>query len=181
MNPFDDVIDAMGVASSLYVRMQLGAPWGIEFDTGYQARILVIARGTCWLSAEGMKPVRLTAGAGLVVKAGTAFSMSDEIDRPRVPCSTVFSHIDGRTVQYGGSGPTLEMVSARLSFDPTAGEPLMALLPNLIHVVLGDSQANVLQTTLHLIGMETGEDGLGAGLVINRLTDVLFVQTIRTW
>ena len=181
MNPFDDVIDAMGVDSSLYVQMHLGAPWGIEFDTGYQARILVIARGTCWLSAEGMKPVRLTAGAGLIVKAGTAFSMSDEIDRPRVPCSTVFSHIDGRTVQYGGSGPTLEMVSARLSFDPTAGEPLMALLPNLIHVVLGDSEANVLQTTLHLIGMETGEDGLGAGLVINRLTDVLFVQTIRTW
>ena len=75
---------------------------------------------------------------------------------PRVPCSTVFSHIDGRTIQYGGSGPTLEMVSARLSFDPAVGEPLMALLPNLIHVALGDSEANVLQTTLHLIGMETG-------------------------
>jgi|SRR6266404_644071 len=181
MNAFDDVISTMGVESSLYVRMQFGAPWGITFDTGYQARILVIARGTCWLTAEGMNPIPLKASDGLVIKAGTEFSMSDEIDRPRVPCSAVFSQIDGRTVRYGGNGSTVEMVSARLSFDPTAGEPLMALLPNLIHVKLGDTESNFLQTTLHLIGMETSEDGLGAGLIIGRLTDVLFVQTIRTW
>jgi AraC-like DNA-binding protein len=181
MNPFDDVIRAMGVEGSLYVRMQFGAPWGVAFDTGYQARILVIARGTCWLTAEGMNPIPLNANDGLIVKAGTEFSMSDAIDRPWVPCSTVFNKIDGRTVRHGGNGSTVEIVSARLSFDPTAGEPLMALLPSLIHVRLDDAEANLLQTTLHLIGMETSEDGLGAGLVIGRLTDVLFVQTIRTW
>jgi AraC-like DNA-binding protein len=181
MNAFADGVSTLGVQSSLYVRMQFGAPWGIRFDTGNQARILVIAHGTCWVTAEGMNPIRLNTSDGLIVKAGTEFSMSDEIERPRVPCSTVFSEIDGRTVRHGGSGSSVELVSARLSFDPTAGEPLMALLPNLIHVRLGDTEANLLQTTLQLIGMETAEDGLGADLVIGRLTDVLFVQAIRTW
>src|SRR5260370_27637840 len=125
MNAFDDVISRMGVESSLYVRMQFGAPWGITFDTGYQARILVIARGTCWLTAEGMNPIPLKASDGLVIKAGTEFSMSDEIDRPRVPCSAVFSQIDGRTVRYGGHRTAGWMVFAPPLIPPSTRRALV--------------------------------------------------------
>jgi AraC-like DNA-binding protein len=181
MDPFEDVVSAMGVESSLYVRMHFSAPWGVTFDTGYQARLVMVARGGCWMTAEGMEPILLKASDCLIIKAGTEFSMQDERSRPLLACSEIFSTIDGRTVRHGGGGPVVEMVSARLSFDPLAGEPLMALLPNLVHVRLGDAEAQLLQTTLHLIGMETSEDGLGAGVVIGRLTDVLFVQTVRSW
>ena len=181
MNPFDDIIATMGVESSLYVRMQFRAPWGITFDTGYQARILMLTRGECWLVADGMEPIRMRVGQGLIIKAGTEFSMQDSVGGLLLPCSQIFSDIDGRLVRHGGSGDMVEMISARLSFDPAAAEPLMALLPSLLHVTLGETDATLLQATLHLIGMETFEDGLGANLIISRLTDVLFIQTIRSW
>lgn len=42
MNPFDAVVSAMRLESSLYVRLRARAPWGIAFDSGYQARLLIV-------------------------------------------------------------------------------------------------------------------------------------------
>ena len=93
----------------------------------------------------------------------------------------MFSQITGRTVQHGGQGVLTEMLSGALTYDAAAAEPLMALMPRVVHVRLDEGHARLLQTTLQLIGLETSEDGLGAGLVIGHLADVLFVQAVRAW
>jgi AraC-like DNA-binding protein len=182
MDPLEDVMTTMRVASSLYIRMQLRAPYGVRFDTRDQARLVVITRGSCWLVAHDLRqPVPLTAGDCLIVKVDTKFSLQDELGRKLIPCDRVLSKITGRTVQHGGEGALTEMLSSALSFDAAAAEPLMALMPRLVHVRLDEARAHLLQTTLQLIGLETVEDGLGAGLVIGRLHDVLFMQAVRAW
>lgn len=182
MDPLEDIMTTMRVASSLYIRMQLRAPFGIRFDTRAQARLVVIPRGSCWLAADDLpQPVSLAAGDCLIVKAETKFALQDELGRRLVPCDRVLSKITGRTVQHGGDGVLTEMLSGALSFDAAAAEPLMAVMPRLVHVRLDEAGAHLLQTTLQLIGLETVEDGLGASLVIGRLHDVLFVQAVRAW
>jgi len=182
MDPLEDVMTTMRVASSLYIRMQLRAPYGVRFDTGAQARLVVITRGSCWVVADDLPhPVSLAAGDCLIVKSETRFALQDELGRRLVPCDRVLSKITGRTVQHGGAGVLMEMLSGALSFDAAAAEPLMAVMPNLVHVRLDEARAHLLQTTLQLIGLETAEDGLGASLVIGRLHDVLFVQAVRAW
>jgi AraC-like DNA-binding protein len=52
-------------------------------------------------------------------------------------------------------------------------------MPPLVHVPLEKAHAELLQGTLALIGKETAQDGLGARIVIDRLTDALFVQAMR--
>jgi AraC-like DNA-binding protein len=182
MDPLEDVMTTMRVASSLYVHMQLRAPYGIRFDTRAQARLVVIARGSCWVVADDLpEPVSLAEGDCLIVKAETKFALQDELGRRLVPCDRILSKITGRTVQHGGDGLLMEMLSGALSFDAAAAEPLMAVMPRLVHVRLDEARAHLLQTTLQLIGLETAEDGLGASLVIGRLHDVLFVQAVRAW
>jgi AraC-like DNA-binding protein len=182
MDPLEDVMTTMRVASSLYIRMQLRAPYGIRFDTNAQARLVVITRGSCWLAAADLpQPISLAAGDCLIVKAETKFTLQDELGRRLVPCDRILSHITGRTVRHGGDGVLTEMLSGALSFDAAAAEPLMAVMPRLVHVRLDEARAHLLQTTLQLIGLETTEDGLGASLVIGRLHDVLFVQAVRAW
>lgn len=181
MGPFEDVIESMGVECSLYVHLLLKAPWGIAFETGPHARLLMIARGSCWLAAPGIDPLALAAGDCVILKAGVAFSLQDEMGRDLVTCPSLATRLEGRTVRYGGDGRLLEMMSAALTFDSAASEPLMALLPKIMHVGLGSDHAHRLLATLQMIGMETVEDRLGAGLVIARLMDVLFLQTIRAW
>jgi AraC-like DNA-binding protein len=182
MDPLEDVMTTMRVASSLYIRMQLRAPYAVRFDTRDQARLVVITRGSCWLVADDLsQPVPLAAGDCLIVKADTKFSLQDELGRKLIPCDRVLSKITGHTVQHGGEGALTEMLSGALSFDAAAAEPLMALMPRLVHVRLDEARAHLLQTTLQLIGLETAEDGLGARLVIGRLHDVLFMQAVRAW
>jgi AraC-like DNA-binding protein len=123
----------------------------------------------------------LAAGDCLIVRADTKFSLQDELGRKPISCDRVLSKITGRTVRHGGEGALMELVSGALSFDAAAAEPLMALMPPLVHVRLDEGRAHLLQTTLQLIGLETAEDGLGASLVIGRLHDVLFMQAVRAW
>ena len=182
MDPFEDILRSMRVESSLYVRLQMRAPFGVHFDTRNQARLVVVTRGSCWLSSEHVpRPVPLAAGDCLLLKADAGFSLQDELGREIVACGTILSKVTGTTVRHGGEGSLTEIVSGAFSFDAAAAAPLVTLMPALVHVRLEEAHAHLLQTTLQLIGLEAFEDGLGAGLVVARLTDVLFVQAVRAW
>jgi len=182
MDPFEEVMTTMRVASSLYVRLQLHAPYGVRFDARLSARLVVITRGATWLVADALpRPAPLAAGDCLIVKADSFFSLQDELGRKLVPCDRILSKITGRTVVHGGDGVLTELISGALSFDAAAAEPLTALMPPIVHVRLDEEQAHLVQTTLQLMGLETAQEGLGAGLVLGRLADVLFVQAMRVW
>src|SRR5687768_12455189 len=156
MDSFEEVMTTMRVASSLYVRLQLHAPYGVRFDTRLAARLVVITRGSAWLVSEALpQPLSLAAGDCLVVKQDTFFSLQDELGRALVPCERVLSKITGRTVVHGGDGALTEIISGALSFDAAAAEPLTALMPPIVHIRLEAEQAHLVQTTLQLMGLET--------------------------
>ncbi len=181
-DPLDDLLRSIHVESSLYIRLQLRAPFGVHFDTRDKARIVAVTQGGCWLVSEHVpRPLLLAAGDGLLLKANTEFSLQDELGRTLVPCDTVLTRVTGTTVLHGGDGSLTEIVSGALGFDAAAAEPLLGLMPPLVHVPLAASHAQMLQSTLDLIGLEALEDGLGAGLVVARLLDALFVQAVRAW
>jgi uncharacterized protein with PhoU and TrkA domain len=93
VDPLEDVMTTMRVASSLYVHMQLRAPYGIRFDTRAQARLVVIARGSSWVVADDLpEPVSLAEGDCLIVKAETQFALQDELGRGLVPCDRILSN-----------------------------------------------------------------------------------------
>ncbi|MET0794056.1 MAG: AraC family transcriptional regulator [Polyangiaceae bacterium] len=181
MGPFDEVIGGMHVGSSLYAQFQLRAPWGLRFSTGEQARIVVVANGRCWLRWSGSKqPLLLETGSCLLIKTGVAFELSDTRQSQVISCQSLRpTDVDGCVVEYGGTGAPSELLIGRFSFDPVAAEPLVAPMPSLVHVPLGQAHAELLQGTLALMGQEAKQGGLGAGFVIDRLTDALFVQALR--
>ncbi len=72
------------------------------------------------------------------------------------------------------------MVCGAVRFDHPASRPLVALLPDVIHI--GASPlTDRLQDTLRLIALEVEDLRPGGEAVITRLADVLVIQAIRTW
>ncbi|MFG1398199.1 AraC family transcriptional regulator [Roseixanthobacter pseudopolyaromaticivorans] len=181
MHPFDSVLDAMDVESSLYVRIRARAPWGIGFNSGYQARLLVVASGDAWFTRTGQPPFQLHAGDCLIIRKGTECAIADRPGGDLTPCGQVVDRVTGDAVEFGGTGAACAFISARMTFDHTAGEPLLALLPEVVHVPLGAGDSGRLLAIFDLIGQEEAERGLGAGFVIGRLIDTLFIQVIRAW
>jgi AraC-like DNA-binding protein len=181
MDPVDDILTTMNIEESRYVRVDARAPWGISFRPRHLARLVLIASGSCWLTADSLgDPQLLTAGDCFLVQAAAEFTLEDEQGRDVVDCETVFEHAVGTVAKFGGCGELTEVASGRFSFDVTAAEPLFALLPPLFRLNLEGPSGQLLRATFDLIARESAEGGAGSDLVTSRLADVLFVQALRT-
>lgn len=181
MHPFDSVLNAMHLESSLFVRLRGQAPWAISFDSGGQARLLVVASGQCWFTRIGQAPVEIWAGDCLIIKQGVDGVLGDTPDTVAISCWEVADHVTGHRVTFGGEGPACEFFSTLFSFDHAAGEPLSALLPDVVHVAMSDSDTGRMLSVLEQIGLEEAQDGLGTPYIVSRLLDILFIQAIRVW
>ncbi|RRN74618.1 AraC family transcriptional regulator [Agrobacterium deltaense] len=181
MDPFDSVLTAMQLQSSLFVRMQGRAPWAISFDSGGQARLIVIARGKGWFTQAGHPPVAVREGDCLIVKQGILGVLGDSPDRIPVPCWEIADHVTGHAVSFGGDGDECEFFSTLFTFDHAAGEPLSALLPDVVHVAMRETDAGRMLSVLEQIGAEEAHASLGSSYVVGRLLDILFIHAIRSW
>lgn len=182
MDPLEDIFTAMHIESALYARLQAKAPWGIAFDTSPNARYAIVVRGHCWLSAASLpQPIALTGGDCFIVKGEAEFQLQDELGHDLQACNEIFHENAGDTVAVGGDGALTEIVAGRFAFDSSGGEPLLPLLPSVLHIRMDSERARLLQATLQLIAMETTEQSMGARLVVNRLADVLFMQAVRAY
>lgn len=181
MHPFDSLLSAMRLQSSLFVRMRACAPWSMSFDSGGQARLLVISKGQGWFTQVGQPSVVVQQGDCLIIKQGIVGILGDDPDRIPVPCWQIADHVSGNTVSFGGGGEACEFFSTVFTFDHAAGEPLSALLPDVVHVAMPDSDAGRMVSVLEQIGVEEAQGSLGGSYVVGRLLDVLFIQAIRSW
>ncbi|MCK1323598.1 AraC family transcriptional regulator [Bradyrhizobium sp. 156] len=180
MDPLDDVFAAMRVQSALYARLEVSTPWGISFAAGHGARFGFVVRGGCWMSVEGIAdPIALTAGDCYVLARGTNYKLQDDVRTPTRNCFDVIGQRVGGTVELGGGGTRATVITGWFVFDAIGARPLLDLMPVLLHARTDQNRSQQLQATLQQLATETAEPGLGSGIVISRLADMLFVQAIR--
>lgn len=181
MHPFDTVLSAMQLESSQFIHLCGHAPWAISFDSGGQARLVVFAKGGGWFTRPGETPKRLARGDCLIIKQGVEGTLGDAPHREHVPCWQVVDRVTGERVDFGGDGESCEFFSTLFTFDHAAGEPLSALLPDVVHVAMAEREAGRMLSVLEQIGAEEAQNDLGSNYVVQRLLDVLFIHAIRTW
>ncbi len=180
MTPFDAVLDEMQLRHSLYACLQLGAPWGVSFDTAGYARVVFIREGQCYLSWGGSPtPSLLQAGTCMIIQPGVRFVLADQMGRALVPCDGLAPYQGPEPVRYGGLGALTELVTARFSFNRLAAEPLFGAMGSLIHWCLGAKDTLSLESTLSLLSKEALSKDYGTALITARLLDVLFMQILR--
>ncbi|MBB4684281.1 AraC family transcriptional regulator [Amycolatopsis jiangsuensis] len=174
----NDLLTTMRIEETRYVRVVARTPWGVAFPARQVARLLLITRGSCLLTSDGQaEPQQLGENDCFLVRAGVEFALQDAPGRPLVGCEGS----KGSVVEAGGDGELTEIVSVRFTFDAVAAETLFALLPPVFRVSADASTGQLLRATFDLIARETAANGLGAGFVAGRLSDVLFVQALRAW
>lgn len=178
MDPLADVFAAMRVRDALYARIEARAPWGLSLAAGQAARFGLVVRGRCRLEMEG-HAVEVRAGDCFVLAHGSPYVLRDAPLTPTVSCWSVVRDRVGGVVALGGSGEPATLLCGWFQFDPSASRPLVDLLPPLIHVRMDASRSHALAGTLELLAIETLQPGLGSGLVVSRLADILFVQAVR--
>ena len=182
MDPLSDFLPAMRVERAVYTRVEATAPWGFDFNAYHHTKFGLVLQGRCWIDVAGApRPVALNAGDCYLLPRGDAFTLRDDPGTLLVNFEEVLPRLDGRVLRYGGGGAATTVMGGRFIFAGQRRPPLLEVLPPLVYFTVSAAELNSLQATLQLLASETTEPALGSSLVVDRLADIFFVQTLRAY
>jgi AraC-like DNA-binding protein len=185
MDVLTDVLNTFELKGWLSSRRELAPPWRYDFAASKDSVFHAISFGGAYLQVEGeAEPRRVDDGDVVLFPTGHPHSLYDDPTSPL----TRYVHLDynpqrGHQVVYGeGKGPKLLMLCGAFHFEYPGDFPLLHRLPKLIHI--RGAQGRMEQgfaDLVHLIARESASQQPGAEVMLNRLTELLFIQIIRLW
>jgi AraC-like DNA-binding protein len=180
-----DILQTMRLEHTILCRCELTTPWGIRFPTEIgQAVFHIITRGQCWLQIDG-QTLLLATGDFVMFPHGHEHIICEALSSPITDfedTSIMRPNHGYNSISFGGDGLPMELVAGCFQVRGDFRNPLLASLPNMIHI-RGDRGQLVpwLETTLQYITAELAISQLGFQTVIARLVDVLFIQAVRAY
>ena len=201
MKPTDvlsDVLRAVRLSSAVYFDFDLSSPWVAEAPPSREiaSRVMpgaqrvieyhLIARGSCWGQALGHEPVRLREGDVIVFPQGDAHVLSSAPGMRAEPDLAAFARPSTLPMFYelGGGGPErARIVCCFLGCDERPYNPLLSALPAVIHLQAAGPHSTTgwLSTLLNMAVKESGGGRPGGENVLARLSELMFVETIREY
>jgi AraC-like DNA-binding protein len=179
-----EVLGTLRLRSRVFCRSDFSAPWAMTLAASPYAHFHVIERGGAWIRLDGeRRSLALAGGDLIVVPHGRGHTLSASPNaRPvpldRIPRQEASGHY---VVRHGGGGAETRMICGSFEFDRMAHNPVLGLLPPVLHVRGGGGSAEWLDPLLKLLASEARVPRPGSGTVIARLTDIIFVQAVRSW
>jgi len=194
-----DVLRAVRLTGAVFFDLELTSPWVAEAPPSREiaAKVMpgaqrvieyhLIARGDCWGNAIGHQPLRLREGDLIVFPQGDPHVLSsapgmrapanlDIYTRPSTPLPMTYA-------MGGGGEDRTRLVCCFLGLDERPYNPLLASLPSVIHLSATGPHANAgwLGTMLTIAVKESGSARPGAENVLARMSELMFVETIRQY
>lgn len=197
-----EVLSAVHLSGSVFFDVTARSPWVAEAPAsaliadkvtpGAQHAIEyhVVARGSCWISLLGdgaFEPVRLDEGDIAVIPHGDPHVVSSapgmraepNLDIHRRPADDNELPFRLRT---GGDGPgDTHLICGFFSCDVRPFNPLLASLPRFMRFGREASRASgsLLDQFIRLASAETAHKRAGSQGILNRLSELMFVEVIR--
>lgn len=187
MDVLSDILNVVKLQGSLYFRTEFAPPYGVRVPAfANVARFHMAARGQCWITVAGVDaPVLLSAGDLMVIPHGAEHEISDA---PTTPIRALDEVVEAAgftgsgALVYGGEdeGSPASLVCGHFAFDAHVGKLLLDALPPYIHIK-GFQTVNDgwIDQAMKYIALEAHERQPGADGVINRLSEILFIQSLR--
>lgn len=176
-----DILQSVRLSGGVYFRCEFTAPWGMEVPANPDAEFHVVVRGRCWLARPGKdEPIPLQAGDVVVFLDGSRHQL---LDMPRGKALSPEKIIGSQSLEnfgpvaYGGGGTPVTILCGYFRFSRDSAHPLLAALPDFMHVP--GTQSGDVDAIISLMQRETKHAGPGTKAVVDRLSEVLFIQILR--
>lgn len=180
-----DVLGTLRPRGRVFCVSEFSAPWSMSLARSPYAHFHVIERGAAWIRVQGeSQAVALTSGDLVIVPHGRGHTLSNGPRTRPLPLKDLVKSGSGgcNVIRHGGGGAQTLMTCGSFQFEAAAGNPLLELLPAVIHIHGGHGQmAEWLEPTLRLLAHEARTPRPGSEMIITRLIDVIMVQAIRAW
>jgi AraC-like DNA-binding protein len=180
MDIVGDAINSMRSGDPTSARCSLKAPWGMRFSRIGGAGFHVIMQGAAWLLPPGdAAPIRLTVGDVVFVSHGRGHALVDDPATPQFPMTETGQDDDPEIPQ--GDGTLTAMLCGSYYLNDVRPHPLIATLPEVIHLPARVSPDPSVRSIVELLGTEIDERRPGASAAVPALLDLLLLYIVRGW
>lgn len=191
LDTLSDILVRLSVEGTLYFRTSFTHPWGVAVpDYENVARFHLAHRGGCMVrvSTTG-ETIELAQGDLVIIPHGAAHdifggSQGDDVVLPLERVLEVSGYDGSGVLVHGGETDEREtqLICGHFSFAPKARHLIFDRLPALIHIRnYGEAAGRWMESSLRMIGDEAGHARFGGDLIALKMSEVIFVQALRTF
>ena len=195
MDVLSEVLKAIKLDGAFFYNAEFSSPWSfreppsskvahhLSPNGGHAIIYHLITEGRCEARVEGDTPIDVDSGDIVIFPHGDAHILGNGSTRT-IDLEPRLHEIlaQGLTLaRAGGGGEVTKIVCGYFSCDPQLSSALLAGLPPLFSVPIRDDAGG--QWLENTIRFSVGQAGAGAGgeAVLSRLSELLFVETIRRY
>jgi len=197
MDVLSEVLRVVRLEGALFFNAEFSAPWCIRATSasdiarylsprpGHLIMYHFLTEGRAYASLADGSRQELTAGDIVVLPHGDAHLLGNGPAAKPVDVLPAFSRnlTEGlKLARFGGGGEVTRFVCGFLVCEPRLSEVFLAGLPPMLRVHIAKEPAgHWLEQSIRFSVEEFGDSRAGSGLVLARLSEVLFVETLRRY
>ncbi len=197
MDVLSEVLRVVKLEGALFFNAEFSAPWCLSnsgsaaiaphLSTGSRHLILYhfLTEGRAYAELSDGAREELTAGDVVIFPHGDAHLLGNGSPQRPVDSLTTFAkHLSEglKLACFGGGGEVTKLVCGYMACEPHLSEVFLASLPKILRVHLaGEPSGQWLANSIRFsVDAEEGA-GAGGGLVLAKLSELLFVETLRRY
>lgn len=197
MDVLSEVLQAVRLEGALFFNGEFSAPWSFRsthsnavtpFLSPKAGHLIIyhfLTEGRAYARLEGGRREVLTAGDIVIFPHGDAHILGNGSPEKPVDSLRMFAKnlTQGlKLARFGGGGEITRFVCGYMACEPRLGEVFLSGLPKLLKVHAADEPSGQwLKNSIRFSVGEANGANAGSGLVLAKLSEVLFVETLRRY
>jgi AraC-like DNA-binding protein len=197
MDALSQVLKAVRLEGALFYNGEYSAPW--SFRAPHSSALAgcltpagrhvityhLLTEGRAWVRLEGGPEVALSSGEIVIFPHGDAHVMGngagvEPVDHGRELARIVAQGL--KVSRSGGGGEITRFVCGYMACDPHMSKVVLSGLPSVVRVpIRNDSAGAWLESSIRFSVAEAGESRAGCEAVLAKLSETLFVETLRRY
>jgi hypothetical protein len=175
MDPLTDIIALLRPHAVFSKPITGRGKWGVAYASLDSPSFCIVVEGRCWLTIEGQEPLLLERGDYLLFSSTPAFAMVSELD---VECTAGQPSSSG--VRHGDptGAPDFKMIGGTFKLE-SVDAVLLDLVFERVHIRAAECDTGRLRGLLDLILDEYAAERPGRDMILERLLEVLLVESLR--
>lgn len=192
MDALGDILRAIRLHTSTYFCSNFNKEWGMDIPAGDSGLFHAIIEGECWLSLPDYdSPIIVKEGDIVAFPTGGEHKISHIPEAQTLQGSQVVERIQsGDNPFFNVPTETKEksnlvwntLLCGAFEYDSSFEHPFIRDLPCLIHIKKNETpELEWLRSLVFILSRESRIDSPGSTVMVDKLTEVLFIQLLRTY